>query len=97
MVLDDKNMWDGILASTLFALGAMVHSTKHYTPAQLVFGTDIILNQWDHKAIMKQKQDPINKRNKCESWNHIKQTYKQGGKALLKKHGRHNQDTYLGS
>ena len=46
---------------------------------------------------MKQKQDPINKRNKCESWNHIKQTYKQGGKALLKKHGRHNQDTYLGS
>ena len=27
MVLDDENPWDGILASTMFALKAMVHTT----------------------------------------------------------------------
>ena len=34
MVLDDENPWDGILASTMFALRAMVHATTQYVPAQ---------------------------------------------------------------
>ena len=34
MVLDDKNSWDRILASTMFALRATVHTTTQYTPAQ---------------------------------------------------------------
>ena len=44
MVLDDENPWDGILASTMFALREMVHTTTQYIPAQLVFGQDSILN-----------------------------------------------------
>ena len=44
MVLDDKNPWDGILASTMFALRATVHTTTQYTPAQLIFGRDSIIN-----------------------------------------------------
>ena len=43
MVLDDENPWDGILAATMFALRATVHTTSQYTPAQLVFGRDSIL------------------------------------------------------
>ena len=44
MILDDENPWDGILASTMFALRATVHTTTQYTPAQLIFGRDSIIN-----------------------------------------------------
>ena len=44
MVLDDENLWDGILASTIFTLFATVFNTIQYTPAQLVFGQNTILN-----------------------------------------------------
>ena len=36
MVMDDENPWDGILASTMVALRATVHTTTQYTPAQLI-------------------------------------------------------------
>ena len=50
MVLDDENPWDGILASTMFALRATVHMTTRFTPTQLVFGRDAVLNT-RHKPI----------------------------------------------
>ena len=72
MVLDVKNQWDGILASTMFALRATVHTTTQYIPAQLIFGRDSIINRRhvvDWETIMKQKQDLINKGNKSENCN----------------------------
>ena len=45
MVLDVKNPRDMILASTILALRATVHTTMQYTPAQLVFRQDSILNK----------------------------------------------------
>ena len=45
MVLDDKNPWDGTLASTMFAARAMVHTNIQYTPVQLLFGHNSIRNQ----------------------------------------------------
>ena len=47
MGFDDENPWDGILASTVFALRATVHISTQYTPAQLVFRQDSILNTHD--------------------------------------------------
>ena len=44
MVLDDENPWDGILASTIFAQRATVHTITQYTPVQLIFGRDSIIN-----------------------------------------------------
>ena len=38
MVLDDKNHLDGILAPTMFAMRAKVHTMMQYTPEQLIFG-----------------------------------------------------------
>ena len=70
MVLDEENPWDGILASTIFALRATVHTTTQCTPAQLIFGRDSIINQRhdiECKTIRKQKQDLINKGNKSEN------------------------------
>ena len=86
MVLDDEKPWDGILSSTMFALRARVHTTTQYTPAQLVFGHDSIINQphnIDCKIIRKRKQDLINKGNKRSNCNQINHTYKQGDKVLL--------------
>ena len=46
MVLDDENIWDGILASTMFALRATIHTTTQYTPARLLIcGHILIINQ----------------------------------------------------
>ena len=60
MVLDDENPWNRILAFTMFALRVTVHTTTQYTPAQLVFKQDSVLNT-RHKAnwqlIKKRKQD----------------------------------------
>ena len=80
MVLDDENPWDGILASTMFALRATVHTTTQYTPAQLIFGRNSIINRHhnvDWEIIRKHKQDLINKSIKRENRNRINHAYKQ--------------------
>ena len=101
MVLDDKNPWDGILASTMFALRATVHTTTQYTPAQLIFGRDLIINrrhEIDWETIRKRKQNLINKGNERENRNRISHTYKIGDKVLLKNawKTKFNQDAYIG-
>ena len=46
MVLDEENPWDGIVASTMFALRATVYTSKQYTPVKLIYGRDLIaINQ----------------------------------------------------
>ena len=59
MVLDEDNLWDGILpASTMFDLKANVHTTTQYMLAHLVFGHDSILYQHlniDWEALKKRK------------------------------------------
>ena len=42
--LDEDDPWSGILAATMFATRATVHTTLQKTPMQLVFGRDAILN-----------------------------------------------------
>ena len=44
MVLNDKNPWERILASTMFALNTTIHSTTQNNLAELVFGRDSIIN-----------------------------------------------------
>ena len=44
MTLDNKIPWEGILASTMFALRARVHTTTQYTPTYLAFDCGLILN-----------------------------------------------------
>ena len=44
MDLDDENLWEGILSSTMFAIRSVTHTTTQHTPSQLVFSRDAILN-----------------------------------------------------
>ena len=101
MLLDDENPWDGILASTMFALRATIHTTTQHTPAQLIFGCDSIINRRhdiDWIIIRKQKQDLINKGSEHENSNQINQMYKKGDKVLLNFawETKFNQDAYIG-
>ena len=43
-VLDSKDPWSKILAATMFATRAPIHTTLNNTLCELVFGRDVILN-----------------------------------------------------
>ena len=65
MALDDKNPWDGILASTVFTPRAAVHTTRQYTSAQLIFGHALRLIQrydvdWEKIGIKGRVTDNLN-------------------------------------
>ena len=85
MLLDNKNPWGDILASTMFVLRDTVHTTTQYSPAQPMYGRNSIINgchDVDCKIIRNPKQDLINKGNKHENRNQINHLYKQGDKVL---------------
>ena len=101
MVLDDENPWDGILASTMFALRATVHTTTRFTPTQLVFGRDAVLNtrhEADWHVIKERKQKLINRGNDRENRKRKSHTYKVGDLILLKNEWKtkFNQEAYKG-
>ena len=101
MVRYDEKPWDGMLASTMFALRATVYTRTQYTPAQLVFGQDSILNtrhEANWQLIKKSKQHIINKGNQQQNLNGKQHTYNKGDKILLKNawNTKFNQDAYLG-
>ena len=101
MVLDDENPWDGVLSATMFALRATVHTTTRFTPTQLVFGRDAILNtrhEANWQIIKDRKQRLINRGNERENKNRKDHTYQVGDKVLLKNEWKtkFNQDAYKG-
>ena len=85
--LDEDDPWSGILAATMFATRATVHTTLQKTPMQLVFGRDAILNI-AHDAcwnlIKDRKQKLINKNNIRENKNRIDHTYRVGDQIMIK-------------
>ena len=87
MVLDDVNPWDGILAATMFALRATVHTTIQYTPAQLAFGCDSLIHvshEANWQSIKMRKHALIEKGKACEHRKRKEHTHKLGDIVLLK-------------
>ena len=65
--IDETDPWSRILAATMFATRATLHTTLQATPSQLVFGRDAILNvkyEADWKFIRDRKQQLIDQNNK---------------------------------
>ena len=86
--LDAKDPWKGIISAVSFAIRSTIHTTTQKTPAQLVFGRDMILNiqhiaDWQH--IKERKQALINKNNARENRTRHSHKYKQGDKILLRR------------
>ena len=79
--IDDDDPWTGVLASVAFGIRATVHTTTRATPAQLVFGRDMILNikhEADWNYIRQRKQLLIDKNNTNENARRKAYTYKVG-------------------
>jgi hypothetical protein len=92
--MDTNDPWTGILAATMFAIRATVHTTTQASPMQLVFGRDAILNikhitDWEH--INQRKQERINENNNRENAKRRDHQYAIGDKILLtaRKHSKH--------
>ena len=86
-ILDKDDPWSGILAATMFAMRATVHTTLQATPSQLVFGRDSMLNithDTNWKLIKERKQKMIRAGNVRENCTRIPYDYKIGDKVLIK-------------
>ena len=58
--LDNNNPWNGILASTIFATRATVHTKLKATPMQLVFSRDAIFRKTKLKRLHIQNRQRSN-------------------------------------
>ena len=68
--LDEQDPWSGILSAVMFGVRSTYHTSLEATPAQLVFGRDMILpiqHQADWKYIKEKKQKLIDYNNKREN------------------------------
>ena len=88
--LDEQNPWSEFLAAAAFAIRSTYHTTLQATPAQLVFGRDMILPisikaNWER--IKERKQLEINRNNARENKDRIDHTYEVGDKVYLRKEG----------
>ena len=93
---DDNNPWEAIIAATVFAVRATVHTTLQASPSQLVFGRDHVLNipfEADWQLIRQRKQERIKESNRRENAKRIKYTYTVGQKVLISTDARDKYST----
>ena len=94
--LDKDDPWKAILSATAFAVRSTISTTTQSTPAQLVFGRDMMLNikhmaNWEF--IKNRKQQRINSNNKRENSKRIPYEYKIGDKVLIRKGSENKYET----
>ena len=82
---DPIEPWQGYLSAVAFGIRSTYHTTLKATPAELVYGRDMIFNRshlpnWD--LIRRQKQALIIKNNMRENSNRIKHKYRVGDLVL---------------
>ena len=78
--------WDGVLSAVSLAMRATVHTTMRATPAQLVFGRDMLHNvrfEADWKFIKERRQRVIRQNNKKENAKRVPYTYTVGQKVKI--------------
>ena len=88
--LDPHDPFSEFLSAAAFAIRATYHTTLQATPAQLVFGRDMILPvaitaNWGR--IKERRQEEINRNNARENRGRVPHEYHVGDKVLLKKEG----------
>ena len=89
--LDDSNPFDEMLTSIAHAIRCTYHTVLQATPAQLVFGRDMILPiamRADWQAIQTRRQAMIEHNNAVENSGRIEHTYEVGDKVTHAKHGK---------
>lgn len=84
--INPMDPWSDYLAAAAWAIRATYHTTLQASPAQLIFGRDMILNttfraNWE--AIRQRKQDRINKNNQRENALRAAHVYNVNDKVLV--------------
>jgi hypothetical protein len=85
--LDPMDPWSGFLAATAYAIRSTYHTTLQATPAELVFGRDMLFNrefQPNWEEIRRRKQQLIDDNNRRENAKRIKHTYSVGDQVLYR-------------
>ena len=101
LVFDYIDPWAEVLSSVAWAVRSSYHSTLQATPAQLVFGRDMLFNMkkainW--KLITENKRKQIARDNERENAGRIAHPYKVGDevlhlkKGIKRKYSRHKSD-----
>ncbi len=88
--LDETNPWMEFLSAAAFAIRATYHTTLQATPAQLVFGRDMLIpitTQANWELIRQRRQEEINRNNDRENRSRIPHEYQVGEKVLLRIEG----------
>ena len=88
--LDPSKPFDESLNAAAYAIRCAYHTTLQATPAQLVFGRDMILPiamRADWNAIQANRQAMIEHNNAVENSKRIEHVYAVGDKVTYKKHG----------
>lgn len=86
--LNKQDPWTQFLAATAFAIRSTYHTTLQATPAQLIYGRDMILPvqfKADWAAIQTRRQNIINANNARENRGRIPHQYKIGDKVCLER------------
>ena len=88
MDFDYKDPWSQILSNCAWAIRTTAHTIMEATPAQLVFGRDMLFDlsfktKW--KSIKEKRQTAIEHNNERENSKRTKYEYKVGDKVLLER------------
>ena len=91
---DPIEPWEGYLSAIAFSIRSTYHTTLKATPAELVYGRDMIFHRsqvpnWD--LIRRQKQTLIDKNNKRENSKRTPHEYRVGDKVLYQRRSRTKQ------
>lgn len=87
---DDDNPFEEFLTATAYAIRSTYHTTLQASPAQLVFGRDMIIPlkfQFDWAQIAQRKQRIIEDSNKKENAKRIQHKYRIGDQVLITRPG----------
>jgi len=88
--LDEVDPWSPFLAAAAYAIRSTYHSTLEATPAQLVFGRDMLLPvkfAADWARIRQKRQTEMSRNTQRENRSRLRHTYKVDDKVLLTKPG----------
>ena len=88
--LDTRDPWSAFLAAAAYAIWSTFHTTLQATPAQLVFGRDMLLPikfKADWAGIKHRRQAEMRRNNERENRSRVPYKYRVNDKVLLTKPG----------
>ena len=84
--VDKNEPWTGILVAAEFTIRSKISRQKGYSPGQLIFGRDMIIqikHRVDWELIRQKKQMQINRDNARKNRHRVDYDYKVGDKVML--------------